>query len=245
MTKPILLLQFRTDESLEHERQCILKVLGLSQEDLVSVNVADANSLIPARKDLKKYRALILGGSAQFYITTWDENLKTNITRIEPLIKEAVKLDFPTFGICFGHQLFAYFLGGKVERDESQIEGGVVKVKIDKDSPIFSNTPHEFEVATGHKDSVTKLAKGSVALASTDKCKFAAVRIKKNIFTVQFHPELSLDDLVWKLSKYPDYAKGRSAEELKRDFSKMPYATKPLTNFYHQIGRKDNRKNGK
>ncbi len=138
------------------------------------------------------------------------------------------------FAICFGHQLMAYFFGGKVERDETQAEGGIISIELlpkGTKTLIFKNIPKKFSAVSGHKDSVVRLPKKAKLLARSQKTKFQSYKIKNNIYCVQFHPELDTDGLVYRMSLFPEYARGRSLEEIKKEFVDMPYAVKTLENF--------------
>lgn len=242
MKKPVLLLQFRTDQTLEHERKCILEKGGFTNGELKIVNVLDKRYKLPKPKDLDKYRAVITGASSEFDVTKLPKNVEERINKILPLLKEIVKRDFPTLAICFGHQLFAQLLSGIVESDDTQEEVGTHKITLTnygKKSKLFKGIPPTFYVVEGHKDSVTKMPKGAKLLAYSNKCLVQACQLGNNIYSIQFHPELSLDDLIWRLSLHPQYLKGQTAEDVRRKFSEIPYAGKIVKNFNNMINGND------
>jgi len=111
---------------------------------------------------------------------------------LEEIIKKAESGEFakPLLGICFGHQLIAHVLGGKVEKG-TKAEYGAMKIKVDDHSDLFAGVPDEFNAWVSHFDEVKSLPKGFVPLAHSEVCKFEAMRAAgKKIFGVQFHPEV-------------------------------------------------------
>jgi len=99
----------------------------------------------------------------------------------------------PVLGICYGLQLIAQHFGGKVERGLRREYGRVplsVKEKIRKDS-LFYRMPEKQTVWMSHGDAVTSLPKGFTTSATSPHSPYAAIRNKhRNIFGVQFHPEV-------------------------------------------------------
>lgn len=240
MSKPTLLLQFRTDESLEHERKMIMRFGHFTLENMEAVNVLDPATKIPGPDDLDKYNGVITGASGQFNVTDWPDEIRTKVERVYPLLREIVRQDFPMLAICFGHQLLAELLGGRVETDKDQGEAGTLPVYVNdegKKSKIFAGIASPFYVVLGHKDSVTKLPEGAVLLASSDKCKVQAYQIGKNIFCTQFHAELDLEGMIWRMTKYPEYLQGRSVEDLRTEYHDIPDAPKIIDNFHGLISK--------
>ncbi|MCK4319422.1 glutamine-hydrolyzing GMP synthase [Candidatus Micrarchaeota archaeon] len=107
------------------------------------------------------------------------------------IIKEVYKgWNIPLLGICYGHQLIAHVLGGKVGKGPSA-EYGLGKVFIDEEDLLFKGIKGELQVWTSHFDEVKGLPEGFVSLAHSEKCPVEAMKHKeKNIFGVQFHPEV-------------------------------------------------------
>ncbi|HIC97931.1 MAG TPA: glutamine-hydrolyzing GMP synthase [Aquificaceae bacterium] len=105
--------------------------------------------------------------------------------------REIYELGVPVLGICYGLQVIAYQLGGKVERSEKQ-EYGRARLKLVKEDPLLSGVGEEFDVWMSHADKVSSLPKGFEVLATSDNspCALIAHR-KKRIYGLQFHPEVA------------------------------------------------------
>jgi GMP synthase (glutamine-hydrolysing) len=108
----------------------------------------------------------------------------------EKMIGYAVEKDIPLLGVCFGHQLLAYMLGGKVEQGKSA-EYGVTRIVVDEADVLFKDVPKQFDAWASHFDEVTELPKDFVKLAHAEQCSVEAMRHKKRPwFGLQFHPEV-------------------------------------------------------
>ena len=105
--------------------------------------------------------------------------------------KNVFQLGVPVLGICYGVQLFAQFLGGKVEPGQKREYGkGTLSVK-DGSCALFSKLPNELQVWNSHGDKLTKLPKGFKPVATTENSDFAAIENRsKNFYGLQFHPEV-------------------------------------------------------
>ncbi len=100
------------------------------------------------------------------------------------------KLGVPILGICYGVQLMAHFLGGKVEHSTHR-EYGHGKLHVTAKCPLFAGLGESMDVWNSHGDKLTKLPKGFRAIAKTDNAPYAAVQdAKRNFYGLQFHPEV-------------------------------------------------------
>ena len=97
----------------------------------------------------------------------------------------------PILGICFGVQLLAQFLGGKVEKGQKREYGKSALTVKDGACALFKKLPRQLQVWNSHGDKLTKLPKGFVPVAVTDNSEFAAIENRqKRFFGLQFHPEV-------------------------------------------------------
>ena len=106
--------------------------------------------------------------------------------------KTIFELGVPVLGICFGVQLLAQFLGGKVEKGLKREYGkGTLTIK-DKSCALFAKLPTNLQVWNSHGDKLTKIPNGFKAVAVTENSEYAAIENRaKKFFGLQFHPEVA------------------------------------------------------
>ena len=104
---------------------------------------------------------------------------------------EIFKLNLPILGICYGLQLLAQYLGGKVESGTKREFGkGTLRVK-DSFCPLFANLPESLQVWNSHGDKLTKIPKRFKSVAVTENSDYAAIESQnRRMFGLQFHPEV-------------------------------------------------------
>jgi len=105
--------------------------------------------------------------------------------------REIFDLGVPVLGICYGVQLFAQFLGGKVEKGLKREYGkGTLTIK-DKSCALFAKLPTQLQVWNSHGDKLTKIPNGFKPVAITENSEFAAIENRmERLFGIQFHPEV-------------------------------------------------------
>ena len=105
---------------------------------------------------------------------------------------EIFSLGIPVLGICYGCQLIAYTLGGKVTHAETS-EYGKREIRVLKKGALFKDIPEKSVSWMSHTDYVSEAPAGFEVLADTEAgtCPVAAFGDeKRNIYGVQFHPEV-------------------------------------------------------
>ena len=104
--------------------------------------------------------------------------------------KRIFELGIPVLGICYGVQLIAHLLGGKVEKSSHREYGhGILKIR--RKGSLFKGLPSKLRVWNSHGDRLSKLPKGFSAIASTENSGFAGIADeRRRIFGIQFHPEV-------------------------------------------------------
>ncbi|AKC31857.1 glutamine-hydrolyzing GMP synthase [Candidatus Pantoea carbekii] len=136
-----------------------------------------------------KPKGIILSGSPESVI---------NLNGID-VQKYIFSLGLPILGICYGMQIMAVQLGGKVESSEIR-ELGHTQLKIinkcilvDNIHDTINTTGTSFlQVWMSHGDKVTVMPTGFFNVASTQNCPFAIIaNEEKNFYGVQFHPEVT------------------------------------------------------
>ena len=96
----------------------------------------------------------------------------------------------PILGICYGAQLMAYTLGGKVEPTVKS-EYGNIEIALKGASPFLEGVPEKSQVFMSHNDRVTLLPEGFRLTGSSEDCENAIFENQaKRLYATQFHPEV-------------------------------------------------------
>lgn len=104
--------------------------------------------------------------------------------------KEIYDLGIPILGICYGSQLMAHQLGGRVETAPVS-EYGKTEVEVDNSSLLFGDVSPKTICWMSHTDYIAEAPEGFRVTAHTPVCPVAAMeRPDKNWYAVQFHPEV-------------------------------------------------------
>ncbi len=104
----------------------------------------------------------------------------------------AVEKEIPVLGICYGHQLLAYTLGGEVGDNPKGPEYGTVSLQLtnqSKEDVLFQEFSDSIKVHVTHSQSVLTLPKNAKRLASSKMDPNQAFVYGKNAWGIQFHPE--------------------------------------------------------
>jgi GMP synthase (glutamine-hydrolysing) len=128
----------------------------------------------------RKPKGLILsGGPASVYAD--------NAPRLD---RELLELGIPVLGICYGMQLIATELGGKVEGAEIG-EFGRSELTVREPGRLFAGLPEQQKCWMSHRDTVFEPPPGFTALASSTGSPVAALEsVERGIYGIQFHPEV-------------------------------------------------------
>lgn len=104
--------------------------------------------------------------------------------------KEIFQLGVPVLGICYGHQLMANSLGGKVKSAKTR-EYGKTNIVLDNDKSLFKNITLNEKCWMSHTDYVSEVPEGFEIIANSEGCEIAAMENEeKRLYGVQFHPEV-------------------------------------------------------
>ena len=102
-----------------------------------------------------------------------------------------VEKKIPILGICYGHHLIMHQLGGRVESKENKEYGKSHLIILDPNL-LFDSLKKEQIVWMSHGDQIIEIAEGFKTYAKTETCPIAAYgNQEKQIYGVQFHPEVS------------------------------------------------------
>ena len=104
--------------------------------------------------------------------------------------KELFEAGIPILGICYGSQLMAHMLGGKVATAPVS-EYGKTKVDVKVESKLFDGVSESTICWMSHTDYIEKAPQGFDIVANTPVCPVAAMEcVDKKLYAVQFHPEV-------------------------------------------------------
>ncbi|MBI2622522.1 MAG: glutamine-hydrolyzing GMP synthase, partial [Candidatus Levybacteria bacterium] len=153
-----------------------IKELGAEVKIVTSQEI-----LGPVQNDNHIKGIILSGGPASVY--------QKGAPAVDPKIFEQ---GIPILGICYGLQLMARLLGGKVVSGRKEYGPAIIKFKIQNSKfKITEDLPKSLVVWMSHGDEVVKLPKGFETIGSTEHVPFAFVgNLKRKIFGLQFHPEV-------------------------------------------------------
>jgi len=146
---------------------------------------------LPDDETVSKYDALIFTGSKKDAYRTDDWLL-----RLRAIIEAAHARKQKILGICFGAQLVATALGGKVAPSNSGMQMGAVECTLVGDDPLLPSLIGEgsrYAIHEIHRDEIQALPCGARLLASSTLCPVEAFAMGDNLLALQGHPEFSKD----------------------------------------------------
>jgi GMP synthase (glutamine-hydrolysing) len=176
-----------TPEPAAEERPVLVLDCGGQYSQLIARRVRECrvyselvgHAISPAEVRSRNPLALVLsGGPASVYAE--------GAPKVDPAIFD---LGIPTLGICYGMQLMAQDLGGRVERTGVS-EFGKTELRAEG-GELFENLPAEQTAWMSHRDSVTAPPQGAQVVASSPAAPIAAFEDpQRRLYGVQFHPEV-------------------------------------------------------
>jgi GMP synthase (glutamine-hydrolysing) len=150
-------------------------------------------------------------------------------------LRRQVEKRTPILGICYGHQLLAYSLGGVAGPNPKGREFGNQKIHLNdaaKSDLLFGSLPKVFEGHCCHAQSALKLPAGAVCLGGNSHEPNHAVRFAENCWGVQFHPEFDADVTLYYIEQHKDLLSKQGV-----DTKKLSNAVVPTPESYALISR--------
>jgi GMP synthase-like glutamine amidotransferase len=151
----------------------------------VDLDVVDARrELVEVEPDLVD--GYVLTGSASSVLDPdpW-------IADAAAFVREAVAARVPLAGVCFGHQLVAHALGGRVGRAPGGWNAGVHEYALAAPLAPDGRAPQRLHAM--HQDQVLEPPAGATVWASSPRCPVAGLTVGDTVWTVQGHPEMTTD----------------------------------------------------
>jgi GMP synthase (glutamine-hydrolysing) len=156
--------------------------------------------------------------------------------QLQEWIPDLLRMEVPLLGICYGHQLIARAMGGRVDYHPRGREIGTVAVNLraarDRD-PLFNDLPATIDAHVVHAQTVVELPPDAICLAHNDFEPHHAFRLGAAAWGVQFHPEYDshiMRSYVEQLSDELE-ASGTDTSQLIRDVHETPQARELLARF--------------
>lgn len=135
-------------------------------------------------------------GDCQGYVITGSRFSVTEETpwmlRLEALLREAVAAKIPVIGICFGHQILAKALGGKVTPAPTGWQLGLKEYDVSKRPAWMTDTPDVMRINAIHQDQVVEIPSGAEVIASAPGCPVAGLLYGDVAVSFQAHPEFTV-----------------------------------------------------
>ncbi|MBP7901624.1 MAG: glutamine-hydrolyzing GMP synthase [Spirochaetes bacterium] len=171
-----------------HEEKVLILDFGSQYTQLIARKVREQKvyaEIVPFNYPIDKIKnekpsAIILSGSPS---SVYDKGA--------PLVsKEIFNLNVPVLGICYGLYMIVNGFAGK-SSSSSKKEYGRAEIIIKKESPLFKGLSERETVWMSHGDKVTEIPSGFEIVAESENTPVAAIQNKeKNIYGIQFHPEV-------------------------------------------------------
>lgn len=224
------------------------RAAGLHPDDVRTVAVYLGDTPRPPGH----YRAALITGSPAMVTDhePWSEQTAA-------WLRNAASHGLPLFGVCYGHQLLAHALGGRVGYNPAGREIGSRPIEwltagADSagrpDDPLMAGLPSPFLAQTMHMQSVLEPPPGARVLARSALDGVQALRLAPHVVSTQFHPEFTADFVRAHLARYRDrYAQeGLDSVALERGVRDTPIASGLIRRFlqHHGVAGRENAQNG-
>jgi len=231
MDKVVIIKTGETLLSLASQRgdfeDWILAGMGLDKEKATIIDVCNGSPL-PTYDGIS---GIVITGSHALVTEhkDWSE-------RTAEWLPGVVERKIPLLGICYGHQLLAYAMGGNVEANPNGLEFGTIDVKLHsaaKKDLLFYDLPDSIRVNVAHYQSVLRLPPNSRLLASSEMDQHQAFVVGDCAWGIQFHPEFDAKTTIEYINNFKQLLRegGTNPDYLITNCSDTPDSVKLLKRF--------------
>lgn len=152
-------------------------------------------------------------------------------------IRQAMALNAPLFGVCYGHQLMAHALGGQVDFHPGGREIGSQTITLLPDAsedPLLADAPATFTAQLTHMQTVAIPPLGAKVLAQSEHDAHQILRYGPNAISTQFHPEFTPEIMAGVIRSRIDalHREGRDAEALLTSVQEAAFPGRLLRDFF-------------
>jgi len=113
------------------------------------------------------------------------------VNALERLVWQLFLADKPFVGICFGHQMIAKALGGKVGRSNKGWGIGVATAIVNADKQWMLPKQNQLKLVVSHQEQIQQLPPETEVLMLNDFCPYGMIQVGKHFLGLQGHPEFS------------------------------------------------------
>ncbi|MFH1620883.1 MAG: glutamine amidotransferase [Patescibacteria group bacterium] len=218
--KSFLVLQLRpNDEAADGELQAIIKFGVLSNDEITRIRMEKEG--IPDI-NLDDFSGVIVGGGSS-NVSDKEEEKSPEQQRFEKdlvkLLDKIIEKDFPYLGACYGIGILAIHQKCPVSKEHFTEDVGPTEISLTEEAandPLTRGLPKHFLAFVGHKEACQEQPANSVLLATSKKCPVQMIRLKNNIYGLQFHPELDVPGIIQRINiyKYAGYFPPEDADRI-------------------------------
>jgi GMP synthase (glutamine-hydrolysing) len=188
--KPLLLMQTGDAPDIIRQEQANFAGMFLQQGNIAAervhiVHLPSGEQPLPP----VEYCGVVITGSPAMVTEQlpWSEQAAA-------WLRQAMLIRLPLFGVCYGHQLLAYALGGEVGYHPQGMEVGTLDVELlpaAAEDRRLALLPPRFKANLIHAQSVLTPPAGAQALARSQQDAYQILRYGDHALTTQFHPEFN------------------------------------------------------
>lgn len=221
MNKKFLFLQFRPEDvTSDWDLGAFLRFGKVNAKEVERVRMERGEM---PEKPIDSYIGVFAGGGP-FNVSDSEEKKGEAGRMVErnlfPILEEIVAKDIPFLGACLGLGALAKVLGGTVSKNAYAEPAGPVDINITeagKMDSLLAGLSSPFRAFTGHKEACDAVPPGTSLLATSPACLVQMIRVKRNVYAAQFHPELDSSGIAIRIDAYKHhgYFKPEEAESLK------------------------------
>jgi len=237
----VLLFQIREKEEVRREEfDSFVRYSGLQQHQIQSINVFERPHF---RHNLAEgYDAVFVGGASAASVL--EPDIYPFVNDLQDVLLDCLDHRMPVFASCFGFQLAAQALGGKIIHDDDDHEMGSIPISLRPAAAqdlIFHDTPSPFMAVSVHQERTLKTPPQTIELAYTAKCCHAFKVIDRPFWAFQFHPEVDKQILITRLTIYKSrYTRNNDhLDEVLRDAKETPESNILLRKFVDRVLQSD------
>ncbi len=171
-----------------HEDKILVLDFGSQYTQLIARRIREGkvySEIFPFNASIEKIRdfnpkGIVLSGGPS---SVYEEGAPVSDMQI-------FQLGIPVLGICYGMQLMAHYLGGKVAKAAKR-EYGQAELIVDNDADLLQGISQQTKVWMSHGDRLEKMPEGFSVIGHTDNSPVAVMADQqKRLFALQFHPEV-------------------------------------------------------